>query len=163
MDTNPSSKMKIWIDADACPVAIREILFRTAERLRIETTLVANQSIAIAKSAFIRRVTVRDGADMADDRIVELMQRGDLVITNDIPLASRVVEKEGVAISPRGELFDDKSVHERLAARNLMEQFRSAGFETGGPKPLSQKDVQTFANQLDRSLTRMLQRNKDEQ
>ncbi|MEE2936136.1 MAG: YaiI/YqxD family protein [Planctomycetota bacterium] len=155
--------MKIWIDADACPVAIREILFRTAERLRIETTLVANQSIAIAKSAFIRRVTVRDGADMADDRIVELMQRGDLVITNDIPLASRVVEKEGVAISPRGELFDDKSVHERLAARNLMEQFRSAGFETGGPKPLSQKDVQTFANQLDRSLTRMLQRNKDEQ
>lgn len=155
--------MKIWIDADACPVAIREILFRTAERLRIETTLVANQSIAIAKSAFIRRVTVRDGADIADDRIVELMQRGDLVITNDIPLASRVVEKEGVAISPRGELFDDKSVHERLAARNLMEQFRSAGFETGGPKPLSQKDVQTFANQLDRSLTRMLQRNKDEQ
>ncbi|MGB0599864.1 MAG: YaiI/YqxD family protein [Rubripirellula sp.] len=154
--------MKIWIDADACPVAIREILFRTAERLRIETTLVANQSIAIAKSAFIRRVTVRDGADIADDRIVELMQRGDLVITNDIPLASRVVEKEGVAISPRGELFDDKSVHERLAARNLMEQFRSAGFETGGPKPLSQKDVQTFANQLDRSLTRLLQRNKDD-
>ncbi|MCP4885678.1 MAG: YaiI/YqxD family protein [Rubripirellula sp.] len=152
--------MKIWIDADACPVAIREILFRTAERLRIETTLVANQSIAIAKSAFIRRVTVRDGADIADDRIVELMQRGDLVITSDIPLASRVVEKEGVAISPRGELFDDKSVHERLAARNLMEQFRSAGFETGGPKPLSQKDVQTFANQLDRSLTRLLQRNK---
>lgn len=162
MDTNPSSTMKIWIDADACPVAIREILFRTAERLRIETTLVANQSIAIAKSAFIRRVTVRDGADIADDRIVELMQRGDLVITNDIPLASRVVEKEGVAISPRGELFDDKSVHERLAARNLMEQFRSAGFETGGPKPLSQKDVQTFANQLDRSLTRLLQRNKDD-
>jgi uncharacterized protein YaiI (UPF0178 family) len=152
--------MKIWIDADACPVAIREILFRTAERLRIETTLVANQSIAIAKSAFIRRVTVRDGADIADDRIVELMQRGDLVITSDIPLASRVVEKEGVAISPRGELFDDKSVHERLAARNLMEQFRSAGFETGGPKPLSQKDVQTFANQLDRSLTQLLQRNK---
>ena len=155
--------MKIWIDADACPVAIREILFRTAVRRRIETTLVANQSIAIAKSAFIRRVTVRDGADIADDRIVELMQRGDLVITNDIPLASRVVEKEGVAISPRGELFDDKSVHERLAARNLMEQFRSAGFETGGPKPLSQKDVQTFANQLDRSLTRMLQRNKADQ
>lgn len=152
--------MKIWIDADACPVAIREILFRTAERLRIETTLVANQSIAIAKSAFIRRVTVRDGADIADDRIVELMQRGDLVITSDIPLASRVVEKEGVAISPRGELFDDKSVHERLAARNLMEQFRSAGFETSGPKPLSQKDVQTFANQLDRSLTRLLQHNK---
>ncbi|MDA9857550.1 YaiI/YqxD family protein [Rubripirellula sp.] len=152
--------MKIWIDADACPVAIREILFRTAERLRIETTLVANQSIAIAKSAFIRRVTVRDGADIADDRIVELMQRGDLVITSDIPLASRVVEREGVAISPRGELFDDTSVHERLAARNLMEQFRSAGFETGGPKPLSQKDVQTFANQLDRSLTRLLQRNK---
>ncbi|MDG2221773.1 MAG: YaiI/YqxD family protein [Rubripirellula sp.] len=155
--------MKIWIDADACPVAIREILFRTAERLRIETTLVANQSIAIVKSEFIRRVTVRDGADIADDRIVELMQPGDLVITGDIPLAARVVEKDGVAISSRGELFDDKSVHERLAARNLMEQFRSAGFETGGPKPLSQKDVQIFANQLDRSLTRLLQRSRDNQ
>ena len=163
MDTEPNPTVKIWIDADACPVAIREILFRTAERLRIETTLVANQSIAIAKSEFIRRVTVRDGADIADDRIVELMRPGDLVITSDIPLASRVVEKDGVAISSRGELFDDKSVHERLAARNLMEQFRSAGFDTGGPKPLSQKDVQTFANQLDRSLTRLLLRSRENQ
>jgi uncharacterized protein YaiI (UPF0178 family) len=121
--------------------------------------LVANQPIAVAPSEFIRRLIVREGADAADDRIVQLMQPGDVVITGDIPLAARVVEKEGVAISPRGELFDDKSVHERLAARNLMEQFRAAGVETSGPKPLSQKNVQTFANQLDRLLTRLLRRN----
>ena len=148
--------MKLWIDADACPMAIKEVLFRVADRLQIETTLVANQSMAIPPSGFIRRVTVRDGADAADDRIIELMQPGDVVITGDIPLAARVVDNDGVAISPRGELYDDRSVHDRLATRNLMEQFRSAGVDTAGPKPLSQKDVQTFANQLDRLLTRLL-------
>lgn len=148
--------MRLWIDADACPMAIKEILFRVADRLQIETTLVANQSMAIPKSEFIRRVTVRDGADEADNRIIELMEPGDVVITGDIPLAARVVDNHGSAISPRGELYDDRSVHERLATRNLMEQFRSAGVDTAGPKPLSQKDVQTFANQLDRLLTRLL-------
>jgi hypothetical protein len=159
MNTRHSHSLKLWIDADACPLAIKEVLFRAADRLKIETILVANQPIAVAPSEFIRRLIVREGADAADDRIVQLMQPGDVVITGDIPLAARVVEKEGVAISPRGELFDDKSVHERLAARNLMEQFRAAGVETSGPKPLSQKNVQTFANQLDRLLTRLLRRN----
>lgn len=118
--------------------------------------MVANQSISVPQSDVIRRVTVRDGADVADDRIVELMQPGDIVITGDVPLAARVVQQGGVAIGTRGELYDDASVHERLAARNLMEQFRSAGIDTSGPRPLSQKDVQTFANQLDRTLTRAL-------
>ncbi len=124
----------------------------------METILIANQSISVPQSDVIRRVTVRDGADIADNTIVELMQPGDVVITGDIPLAARVVDEGGVAIGTRGELYDDASVHGRLAARNLMEQFRSAGMETNGPKPLSQKDVQTFANQLDRTLTRALKR-----
>ena len=158
LDADQNQPLKLWVDADACPVAIKEILFRTAERLRVETILVANQSISIPPSDVIRRVTVRDGADVADNRIVEWMQPGDVVITGDIPLAARVVDGGGVAIGTRGELYDDASVHGRLAARNLMEQFRSAGMETSGPKPLSQKDVQTFANQLDRTLTRALKR-----
>tara|TARA_R110002049_G_scaffold2750_2_gene21472 strand:+ start:262234 stop:262749 length:516 start_codon:yes stop_codon:yes gene_type:complete len=154
----PRPSVRIWVDADACPIAIKEILFRTAKRLEIETILVANQSVSIPSSELIKRITVRDGADVADDRIVELMQPLDVVITGDIPLASRVVDKGGVAIGTRGELFDDASVHGRLASRNLMEQFRSAGVETSGPKPLTNKDVQTFANQLDRMLTRMIRR-----
>ena len=126
--------------------------------MQIETILVANQSVGVPESPLIRRMTVRDGADIADDRIVELMQPYDVVITADIPLAARVVDKGGVAIGTRGELYDDASVHSRLASRNLMEQFRAAGMETSGPKPLSQKDVQSFANQLDRMLTRMIKR-----
>ncbi len=156
MNADPTHAFKIWVDADACPAAIKEIVFRAARRLQIETTLVANQSIGIPPSEFIRRITVRDGADVAVDRIIELMHAGDVVITGDIPLAARVVEKQGLALGTRGELFDDNSVHDRLAARNLMEQFRSAGLDTSGPNPLSQKDVQTFANQLDRALTRRL-------
>ena len=156
MNAEQNHSFQLWVDADACPAAIKEIVFRAAARLQIETILVANQSIGIPPSEFIRRITVRDGADVADDRIIELMQPGDVVITGDIPLAARVVEKEGLALGTRGELFDDKSVHDRLAARNLMEQFRSAGLDTAGPKPLNQKDVQTFANQLDRTLTRRL-------
>lgn len=158
MTSQESHSLKLWIDADACPMAIKEILFRVAERRKIETTLVANQSVAIPRSDFVKRVTVRDGADVADNAIVELMRSGDVVITGDIPLAARVVDNAGYAISPRGELYDDKSVHERLATRNLMEQFRSAGLETTGPKPLNQKDVQTFSNQLDRLLTRLLKK-----
>ena len=156
MSENPT--VKIWVDADACPIAIKQILFRTAKRLNIETVLVANQSISIPSSDLIRRITVRDGADIADDRIVELMQPFDIVITGDIPLASRVVDKGGIAIGTRGELFDDASVHGRLASRNLMEQFRSAGVDTSGPKPLSNKDIQSFANQLDRMLTKMIKK-----
>lgn len=154
MTNQPANSFRLWVDADACPLAIKEILFRVAQRLQLQTVLVANQSIAIPKSEYVRRITVRDGADVADDKIVEQMQAGDVVITGDIPLAARVVAKDGLAISPRGELYDDKSVHERLAARNLMEQFRAAGMETAGPKPLTSKDIQTFANQLDRLLTK---------
>ena len=146
----------IWVDADACPVAIREIIFRTARRRELMVTLVANQSIAIPQSKFIDRITVRDGADVADNVIVERTVAGDIVITADIPLAARVVEKEAVAIGMRGELFDDGSVHSRLASRNLMDQIRSSGVETSGPKPLGPKDIQTFANQLDRTLTRRM-------
>ena len=145
---------KILIDADACPTSIRDILFRTAKRLGVRLIVVANQTMRVPDSGLIQVVTVTDGADVADDRIVEIMEAGDIVITGDIPLAARVVEKQGIAIGTRGELYDEKSVHSRLATRNLMEQFRSAGVETGGPRPMTQKDVQTFANQLDRIVTR---------
>ena len=134
------------------------MLFRVAIRLKIETTLVANQGITIPKSELIHRITVPNGPDIADNLIVEKMEAGDVVITGDIPLASRVVENGGIAIGTRGELFDDASVHGRLATRNLMEQFRSAGVDTSGPKPQNQKDIQTFANQLDRTLTKVLRK-----
>ena len=152
------SSLQIWVDADACPVAIKEVLFRTANRLKITTTLIANQSIGIPKSESIHRITVHDGADIADNRIVELMKAGDVVVTGDIPLAARVVEKDGIAIGTRGELYDDASIHSRLASRNLMEQLRAAGMETSGPKPFSQKDVQSFSNQLDRLLTKLMKK-----
>ena len=153
--------LQILVDADACPVAIKEVLFRTADRLKIKTTLVANQTIGIPKSEFISRVTVIDGADVADNHIIELMSPGDLVVTGDIPLAARVVAGGGIAIGPRGERYDDATVHARLASRNLMEQLRAAGMETSGPKPLNQKDVQSFANLLDRLLTKLLKAQKN--
>ena len=118
----------------------------------------ANQSMRIPSSDLIRLITVPDGADVADNKIIEMLEPGDIVITGDIPLAARVVEKSGIAIGVRGELFDDSSVHDRLASRDLMEQFRSAGVDTRGPKPLTQKDIQTFANVLDRTLTRSLRK-----
>ena len=148
--------MSIWVDADACPTAIKEVLFRAGKRLGIEIVLVANQSLRVpTSSSSIRVITVRDGANIADDTIIEQMQASDIVITSDIPLAARVVEKSGIAIGTRGEVFDDASVHGRLASRNIMEHLRSAGMDTRGPSPLSQKDVQNFANALDRTLTRI--------
>lgn len=158
MAPSDNSKFQIWVDADACPAAIKEILYRTARRLGVKLTLVANQGMHIPSSKLIRLIIVSEGADVADDRIVELLSPGDLVITGDIPLAARVVDKSGIAIGVRGELYDDSSVHDRLASRDLMEQFRSAGFETSGPKPLGQKDIQTFSNLLDRTLTRCLKK-----
>lgn len=155
---NEPPALQIWVDADACPAALKEILFRTAKRMEVSLILVANQTMQIPKSRLIRLQLVAHGADEADNLIVESMNAGDVVITGDIPLAARVVEKSGVAIGTRGELYDDDSVHSRLASRNLMEQFRSAGMETSGPKPLSSKDVQAFANLLDRTLTRILRR-----
>jgi len=148
--------MKIWIDADACPTAIREVLYRTAKRLEISTVLVANQSISTPNSPFVTSMIVRDGADAADDKIVELLQAGDVVITADIPLAARVVEKEAIAIGSRGERYDANTIQSRLASRNLMDHLRSAGMETSGPKPFNQKDVREFSNELDRTLAKLL-------
>jgi len=156
LNQKETNALRIWIDADACPVAIKEILFRTAKRLQVELRLVSNQQMSVPSSDLIRLITVPQGADVADNKIIDSMRAGDVVITGDIPLAARVVEKSGIAIGTRGELFDDDTVHGRLATRNLMEQFRSAGIETSGPKPLAQKAVQAFANQLDRTLTRKL-------
>lgn len=158
MSSSCESPLRIWIDADACPITIREILFRTGKRLGLETILVANQSIRVPTSDLIRVITVRDGANVADQMIVDQMQAGDVVITGDIPLAAQVVEKNGVAIGTRGEVYDVGSVQERLASRNVMEHLRSAGVETSGPRPLSPKDVQNFSNSLDRTLTRLLRR-----
>lgn len=156
MDDNSRAPIRIWVDADACPAAIKDILFRTAKRLKVELVLVANQAMYVPKSDLIRMMTVPHGADIADHKIIEMMEPRDVVITGDILLAARVVEKTGVAIGTRGELYDDDSVHDRLASRNLMEQFRAAGVETSGPRPLTQKDIQTFANVLDRTLTQQL-------
>ncbi len=158
LGNEPSNRPRLWVDADGCPAPVKEMVFRTAQRRQIETILVANQSIWVPASDLIRRMTVPDGADVADNAIIEHLRPGDVVITGDIPLASRVVEQGGIAIGVRGELYDDKSVHGRLASRNLMEQLRSSGMETAGPKPFDQKDAQSFANQLDRTLTRLLKR-----
>ena len=152
------STFRIWVDGDACPVALKEILFRTAKRLEIPLVLVANAGMHCPKSKWTRLKIVPHGADAADNWIVNTMSPGDLVITGDIPLAARVVEHEGIAIGTRGEIFDDASVHERLATRDLMEQFRAAGMETKGPKPLDSKDVQAFANSLDRWQSRRLRK-----
>ena len=156
MNTPGNNPFRIWVDADACPAPIKEILYRTTRRLQVELTLVANQSIRIPSSKLIRLIIVPEGADVADDRIVEMLAPGDMVITGDIPLAARVVGKSAIAIGVRGELFDENSVHDRLASRDLMEQFRSEGVDTRGPSPLTKKNIQTFANVLDRMLTRCL-------
>ena len=146
--------MRIWIDADACPAVIREVLFRAADRRAIETTLVANHFIRTPRSPYLRAVQVEAGFDRADDYIAEQVRAGDLVITGDIPLAARVVESAGTALNPRGTLYDTESIREHLGRRDFMEELRSAGVQTGGPSSLSKSDVQTFANALDRFLAR---------
>ncbi len=146
--------MKIWVDADACPVVIKEILFRAAERTKIEMTLVANQPIRTPPSRFIKMLQVPQGFDVADNEIVRRVAGGDLVITSDIPLADEVIEKGGHALSPRGERFTPDSIKARLNIRDFMETMRGSGVDTsGGPPPLSQSDRMAFANHLDRLLT----------
>jgi uncharacterized protein YaiI (UPF0178 family) len=152
--------MKIWVDADACPVVIKEILFRAAERTGIQVTLVANQPIQIPASRNISFIQVTSGFDVADDEIVKRMTGDDLVITGDIPLADEVIEKGGLALSSRGELFTSENIKARLNMRDFMETMRSSGIQTGGPPPLSQSDRQAFANQLDRILARYTEKNK---
>jgi uncharacterized protein YaiI (UPF0178 family) len=146
--------MQIWVDADACPLVIKEILYRAAQRAEIATTLVSNMALRTPPSPFIKTVRVAKGFDGADQRILQEMQPGDLVITADLPLAAEVVARGGQALDPRGELYSEDNVQERLAMRNLMQALRSGGEILGGPAPLRASDRQLFANQLDRFLKR---------
>jgi uncharacterized protein len=146
--------MRIWVDADACPNPIKDILFRAADRTRILMTLVANKPVRIVASPYLRFLQVDTGFDAADRKIVELLQPGDLVITADLPLAAAVIEKGGIALNPRGELYTVENVRERLSMRNFMDELRGGGLVTGGPPPLDARDRQVFASQLDRLLAR---------
>ena len=154
LDPLPTAAFQIWVDADACPHEIKTILFRSAQKRRVRTILVANQKLRIPDSPYLSMLTVRHGMDVADQAIADSMKAGDLVITADIPLAAQVVAQGGLAIGLRGELFDENQVQARLASRNLMDHLRNSGMETSGPKPINGKDIQAFANQLDRILTR---------
>ncbi|MCW5626237.1 MAG: YaiI/YqxD family protein [Burkholderiales bacterium] len=144
--------MHIWVDADACPGVIKDILFRAADRLAIGLTLVANHPLRTPPSPHIRALQVPRGFDVADATIVERVQAGDLVITADIPLASQVLERGALALDPRGERFTADTIRERLTMRDFMDELRGSGIQTGGPPALDQRDRQTFANQLDRIL-----------
>ncbi len=146
--------MRILVDADACPNVIKDILFRAAKRSGVETVLVANRPLKIPASAFVRLLIVPAGFDVADGRIVELAEAGDLVITADIPLAKLVVDQGALALNPRGELYTPANVDEHLARRNFLEELRSAGTATGGPPPIRAADRQAFAGELDRLLSR---------
>ena len=140
------------MDADACPVVIKDILFRAAERTGVETTFVANQAIRIPPSRYIKMLQVSQGFDVADDEIVRRLEVGDLVVTSDIPLAAEAIEKGGYALSPRGELYTANNIKGRLTMRDFMESMRTSGIHTGGPPVLNQKDRQAFANLLDKIL-----------
>ena len=146
--------MAIWVDADACPRAVKEIVFRAAQRTRIETTLVANRSLHVPRSAFIRSLQVPAGFDVADHRILEMLSPGDLVVTADIPLAAEAVARGAHAIDPRGKAYDAENIADALASRNLLDQLRSEGMELGGPAPFGNSEKQAFAAALDRWLAR---------
>lgn len=148
--------MDIWVDADACPVVIKEILFRAAQRVEVQITLVANQTLRIPPSPFIKFLRVSSGFDVADNEIVKRVSAGDLVITNDIPLAAEVVEKGAYALNPRGELYSDENIRDRLNMRDFMDTLRGSGIDTGGPAILNQSDRNAFANQLDQFLTKFV-------
>jgi uncharacterized protein YaiI (UPF0178 family) len=150
--------MHIWVDADACPGVIKDILFRVAERLQLNVTLVANQLMRVPGSRFIRALQVPSGADVADAEIVERLVAGDLVVTGDIPLASLVLDKGGFALNPRGEFYTHDNIKQQLTMRAFMEELRSGGVDTGGPAPFGQGDRQNFANALDRHLARYAKR-----
>ena len=147
-----NAKPQIWVDADACPVAIKEVLFRAAEREQVHVTLVANQWIRTPPSRFVRSIQVPGGFDVADAEIVERVSAGDLVVTQDIPLAALVIEKGALAVHPRGELYTPDTIAQRLSMRNFMDELRGSGVDTGGPAAFHARDKQAFANQLDRWL-----------
>lgn len=153
--------MRLWVDADGCPRAIQEILFRAAERERIETTFVANRDVRLPRSPWLRSMRVARGFDVADGRILDLVVAGDLVVTADIPLAAAIVERGALALDPRGELYTADNVRERLAVRDAMDQLRSAGVETGGPSALGMADRAAFANRLDALLARRRKQQED--
>jgi uncharacterized protein len=148
--------MKIWIDADACPRVIKDMVFRASERLKVEVCLVANNDLSKSHTKLVSSVRVKNGFDVADDYIADNAEPSDLVITADIPLAARIVEKGGVALDPRGELYTEENVGERLSMRNLMQELRADGLVQGGPGQFSLTDRQRFASSMDRLLTRML-------
>jgi uncharacterized protein YaiI (UPF0178 family) len=146
--------MKIWVDADACPVVIKDILFRAAERTGVQLTLVANQSVHIPELRNIKMLQVASGFDVADNEIVKRLSVGDLVITGDIPLAAEVIEMGGYALNPRGELYSANNIRARLNMRDFMDTLRASGIDTGGPSALSQSDRKSFANHLDKILSK---------
>ncbi|WP_372835645.1 YaiI/YqxD family protein [Pontibacterium sp.] len=146
--------MQIWVDADACPRVIKDILFRAAERTETRLTLVANQFLATPPSPLISSIQVPAGFDVADNTIVQKLETGDLVITADIPLAAEVIEKGGHALNPRGEMYSKENIRQRLSMRDFMDTLRSSGIDTGGPPALNQHDRQMFANKLDRFLAK---------
>lgn len=146
--------MKIWVDADACPVVIKEILFKAAERTGIQLTLVANQAVRVPPSRYISSIQVSSGFDVADNEIVKRVERGDLVITGDIPLADDVIKKGGEALSPRGERYTADNIKARLNIRDFLDTLRGSGIDTGGPPALSQADRKAFADHLDRILAK---------
>ena len=150
--------MKIWVDADACPVVIKEILFKAANRTGVEMIFVANQAIRIPPSPHIKMLQVSSGFDVADDEIVKQASAGDLVITSDIPLAAEVIDKGALALSPRGEMHTAGDIRAKLNMRDFMDTLRASGVNSGGPPPLNQSDRQAFANHLDRWLTQHMKK-----
>ncbi|MEA1989074.1 MAG: YaiI/YqxD family protein [Pseudomonadota bacterium] len=146
--------MKIWVDADACPVVIKETLFRAADRTKTETTLVANHTMRIPPSRWINFQQVPQGFDVADNKIVQQLSSGDLLISSDIPLAAEAIEKGATVLSPRGELYTESNIQACLTMRDFMQDLRDSGVDTSGPKALNQADRQAFANQLDHILTK---------
>ena len=146
--------MHIWVDADACPLAVKEILYRAAERLEVPMTLVANKLLGVPRSSWIRAVQVSRGFDVADNEIARRLAPGDLVVTADVPLAADVLARGGHALNPRGELYTTENIRERLQTRDFLEKLRETGVQTGGPAPFDQADRKRFADQLDRFLAR---------
>ena len=144
--------MRIWIDADACPRDVKDVVFRAAERKQLAVILVANKAMHIPRSALVTMVQVKGGPDVADDHIVAASAEGDLAITADIPLAARLVEKRVSVIDPRGEVYDEENVRERLSVRDFMAEVRDTGVLTGGPASYGPRDKLRFANALDRAL-----------
>lgn len=149
-----NSGMKIWVDADACPALIKDILFRAAIRLKLDLTLVANQSLQVPRSPYIKMIRVAAGFDVADNEIVKRIEAGDVLISSDIPLAAEAIEKGAAVLSPRGEEFSPETIRERLMMRDFMDTLRGSGLHSGGPPPLSQADRKAFADALDRQLNK---------